>query len=149
MTPELVLLVGLPASGKSTFFRERFAGSHAHVSKDLIPRSADKRKRQRKEIAAALAESRSVVVDNVHASRAERAEAIEAAGDFGAKVIAYWFRESVAECRTRNERREGSFKVPLVAIYAAAKRFEEPSAEEGIDEIHAVRLGPEGFIIEG
>ena len=33
---ELVILVGLQASGKSTFFRERFAATHEHVSKDLF-----------------------------------------------------------------------------------------------------------------
>lgn len=149
MTLQLVLLVGLPASGKSSFVRERFALTHVHVSKDLIPRSADKRKRQRKQIEAALAEGCSVVVDNVHASRAERAEAIDAARPFGARVVAYRFRESLADCRARNDAREGAARVPLVALYAAAKRFEEPAPDEGIDRIHAVRLGPEGFIIEG
>jgi predicted kinase len=33
---ECVILIGLPASGKSTFFRERFAATHDHVSKDLL-----------------------------------------------------------------------------------------------------------------
>lgn len=145
----LVLLVGLPASGKSTFYRERLVESHVLVSKDLIPRSADKKKRQRKLIQAALAEGRSVAVDNVHASRAERAEAIETARPFGVPVVAYRFAEGVAVCRERNALREGAARVPVVAIYAAAKRFETPVLDEGIDTIHAVRLGPEGFIIEG
>ncbi len=34
--PELVIFVGLQASGKSTFFRERFATTHELVSKDLL-----------------------------------------------------------------------------------------------------------------
>ena len=33
---ELVIFVGLQASGKSTFFRERFATTHELVSKDLL-----------------------------------------------------------------------------------------------------------------
>lgn len=144
---EVVLLIGLPGSGKSTFFRERFAATHAHVSKDLIPRSADKKRRQRRLLDEALAEGRPVVVDNVNASRAERAEAIDVARRHEAPVRAFWFRESVADCRERNAHREGAAQVPLVAIYTAAKRFEAPHSEEGIAEIWMVRLVPDGFAV--
>ena len=145
---ELILLVGLPASGKSTFYRERFEGPHALVSKDLMTRSADKPRRQRRQIEAAFGEGRSVVLDNTNASRAERAEPIALARTRGVRVVAYWLRETVADCRERNAHREGAARVPPVALYAAAKRFEPPSLEEGFDEIHVVRLGPEGFIID-
>ena len=33
-----MILVGLPGAGKTTFYRERFAATHRHVSKDLMPR---------------------------------------------------------------------------------------------------------------
>ncbi|HEX7937487.1 MAG TPA: hypothetical protein VF483_00770 [Gemmatimonadaceae bacterium] len=33
---ELVIMMGLQASGKSTFSHTRFAGTHAHVSKDAL-----------------------------------------------------------------------------------------------------------------
>ncbi len=36
---ECVILIGIPASGKSTFYRERFAGTHTHISKDLMPKT--------------------------------------------------------------------------------------------------------------
>ena len=49
---ELVVLVGLQGSGKSSFFRHYFGvphagGRHAHVSKDLFPNNRDKARRQR------------------------------------------------------------------------------------------------------
>jgi len=143
--PEVILLIGLPASGKSTFFGERFAATHEHVSKDLISRSADKKRRQRAQIRAALTEGKSVVVDNLNASREERAEAIDVARAFGSPVFAYWFRESVADCRERNSQREGAANVPLVAIYSAAKRFVVPGLNEGIDRLWMVRLRENGF----
>jgi predicted kinase len=61
---ELVVFVGLQASGKSTFFREGFAQTHEHVSKDLLPHNRDKNKRQENILRAALSAGRSVVVDN-------------------------------------------------------------------------------------
>ena len=44
MQPELVIFVGLQASGKSTWYRSHYAVTHEHVSKDLYPRSAKKQK---------------------------------------------------------------------------------------------------------
>ena len=38
---ELVILVGLQASGKTTFYRRRLSGTHRHVSKDNFPRSRE------------------------------------------------------------------------------------------------------------
>ena len=47
MTTELVLFVGLQASGKSSFYRARFAGTHDLVSKDRFPNNRNPARRQR------------------------------------------------------------------------------------------------------
>lgn len=146
---ELVLLIGLPASGKSTFARERFAGTHEIISKDLMSRSGNKARKQTRALEEAFAAEKSVVLDNTNVGREERAAAIGIARAHGARVIAYRFDEDVPSCRERNEGREGAARVPLVAIYTAAKRYEPPKLDEGIDEIHAVKLGPDGFTIGG
>jgi len=54
MDVELVILVGLQASGKSTFFRERFAATHEHVSKGLFRNNRNRNRRQRELVEAAL-----------------------------------------------------------------------------------------------
>ena len=87
-------------------------------------------------------------MDNLNVSPGERAEAIDAARPFAARVVVFRFAESVAACRERNALRDGAARVPPVAIYAAARRYVEPAHEEGIDEIHVVRLGPEGFLVD-
>ena len=46
MGAELVIFVGLQASGKSTFFREGFAATHEHVSKDLFRNNRNRNRRQ-------------------------------------------------------------------------------------------------------
>lgn len=84
MEPEVVLLIGLQAGGKTTFYRRRFAATHAHVSKDLMPRSVrHKEERVLRELATHLGAGRSVVVDNTQPSRAERAGVIHVACSYG------------------------------------------------------------------
>ena len=39
-----VVLCGLPASGKSTFFRERFFDTHVRISRDLLRTAARERR---------------------------------------------------------------------------------------------------------
>jgi len=45
-----VILAGLPAAGKTTFYRRRFAATHRHISKDLWPNAAGRDARQRRAI---------------------------------------------------------------------------------------------------
>jgi adenylate kinase family enzyme len=78
--PELVILVGLPGAGKTSFYGERFAATHVHVSKDLLRNRRDKQARQLALIDDALAGGRSVVVDNVNATVADRAVLSRRAG---------------------------------------------------------------------
>jgi predicted kinase len=141
---EAVILVGLPAAGKTTFYRRRFAATHLHVSKDLWPKSADKSARQARELAAALASGRSVVVDNTNPSVADRAPIIAVAREHGARVVGYYFAAEPGEAIGRNRGREGKARVPNVAIFTAAKRMVVPARSEGFDELYRVTVAGEG-----
>jgi len=48
MKPELVVFTGLQGSGKTSFYRERFATTHVHISKDAWPNARKKEERQRR-----------------------------------------------------------------------------------------------------
>src|SRR5258705_5952587 len=137
---ECVILVGLPASGKSTFFRERFAATHDHVSKDLIRHNRTPQRRQEQLMSESLASGRSVVIDNTNPSVAVRAPLIAAARRHGAEVVGYVFVTEAADALRRNRAREGRARVPDVAIFTARKRLEPPTAAEGFDRIFAVRM---------
>jgi predicted kinase len=39
---DIIILIGLQASGKSTFYRAHFADTHEHISKDLLSRRKSK-----------------------------------------------------------------------------------------------------------
>ena len=143
MARELVIFVGLQAAGKSSFFRERFGATHAHVSKDLMPRAArDKESRQLAQVEQALLIGQPVVVDNTNPRAADRAPLIELARRYEARVVGYFFEPGIQDSLRRNAAREP--QVPKVAIFTTAKTLQPPSFEEGFDEIHHVRLAEGG-----
>ena len=135
---EVVILVGLPGAGKSTFARASFP-AHVHISKDAFPPGArDKQARQDAALRAALAAGRAVVIDNTNVTPADRAAIITIAREYGARVIGYYLEVSTREAIARNERRDGRAKVPKVAIFTSAKRLVPPSLAEGFDALHTI-----------
>jgi predicted kinase len=142
---ELVIFVGLQASGKSTFFGERFAATHEHVSKDLFPNNRNRNRRQERLIRAALEAGSPVVVDNTNPTPEARQSLIELGREHGAKVVGYYFESSARESVGRNRLRAGKAKVPDVAIYATAKKLVPLSYSEGFDELFSVILTGSSF----
>lgn len=132
------MLVGLQGSGKSSFYRQHFALTHTLVSKDLFPNNRNKARRQRLLIEEALRRSESVVVDNTNPTIAERAQAIALAQAFGVPVTGYVFQPDVAVSLLRNEAREGKARVPDVAIYATAAKWQTPTRSEGFSHLFGV-----------
>ncbi len=141
---DLVVLAGLQGSGKTTFFRARFAATHAHVSRDLFPNARDPRARQRALVEEAARAGRSVVVDNTHARREDRAELVALARALGMRPVLYWFAPDVRGSLARNARRSGRGRVPAVAVLATAKRLAPPDPAEGFAEAHEVRATADG-----
>ena len=136
---EVAILMGLPGAGKSTFYTEHLAATHAHVSMDALPRSGDTRARQRRLVVDALAAGRSVAIDNVNATVAERAALFALAAAHGARVVGYWLDAPPRACLGRNRAREGRARVPPVAIFTSAKRFQTPTVAEGFAALFRVR----------
>jgi predicted kinase len=144
---ELVILVGLPGSGKSTFAAERLPG-HTVISRDRLPEGDKTLARQAALVGQALRRGESVVVDNTSPAVADRAPLIGEGRRHGARVVACFFPPDVPGCRRRNAARQGKARVPDVAIFVAAKRLAPPSCSEGFDEVHRVALiDPRGFTV--
>ena len=137
---ECVILIGLPAAGKSTFFRQQFAATHDHVSKDALRNTRQPQRRQDQLIAQSLSAGRSVVVDNTNPAVESRSPIIAAARRAGAEVIGYFFPTEARDALRRNRAREGRDRVPDVAIFTTRKRLSPPSYDEGFDRLFVVTL---------
>ena len=142
---EMVLFIGIPASGKSTFYKERFFLTHLRINRDMLKT----RRREDLLIKACLDGKTRFVVENTNLNRAVRAPYIARAKNADFRVIGYWLDSPAIDAVNRNKLRPGEERVPAVAIWAANKRLELPAADEGFDELYRVRMiQPAGFSVE-
>ncbi len=137
---ELIIFIGLQASGKSTFFRQKFATTHVHISKDLMPRKG-KEQRQQQLIETTLQAGKSLVVDNTNPSPIDRAAIIQQGKTHQATIIGYYFSSVIEECMQRNLQREGKALVPDIGFYSTVKKLEKPEYTEGFDRLYYVQIG--------
>jgi predicted kinase len=139
---EAVIFTGLQASGKSSFFKERFFSTHVRISLDLLRT----RNREERLLAFCVETQQKFVIDNTNPTRSDRAKYIARSKEAGFRVIGYYFRSKVEECSQRNDGRTDA--VPDVAIPATAKKLEIPTREEGFDLLWYVRIDDGQFVVE-
>ena len=135
---ELIIMIGLQASGKTTFARNRFGESYRYVSKDLLKNNRHPARRQRQLIEEALHQGLSVVVDNTNPTIEERKELIDLGRLYNAEIIGYFFEIQLKQCLERNRTREGKARVPDIAIFATLKKLARPSYAEGFTKLFCV-----------
>ena len=141
---QAVVFIGLPGSGKSSFYRERFFHTHVRISLDLLKT----RYRERRFLEICLETQQRFVIDNMNPSRAERLRYLEPARARRYMVVGYYFESKIEDCLRRNALRPEPERMPDVAIFSAAKRLELPSRDEGFDQLFYVRLRDGGFLVE-
>ena len=143
--PEAVVFCGIQASGKTTFYRGRFADSHVRINLDELKT----RRREREVLMACLAERRSFVVDNTNPTAAERAVYVRPALAHGFRVVAFWIEALPRQAIARNATRAAGERIPVPGILGTYKRLVVPSLAEGFEAVFRVWSGDgEAFVVE-
>jgi predicted kinase len=142
---EVVIFVGLQASGKSSFYRERFFRTHVRINLDMLKT----RHREACLLRFCTETSMKFVVDNTNPAVSDREPYITAAKSAGFRVICYFFESKLESCAARNLARQQGEQVPINGLKGTRSRLQIPTRAEGFDEMWFVRLAePTGFIIE-
>jgi len=141
---EAIIFCGIQATGKTTFFKERFFRSHIRISLDLL----NTRNKELRFIETCINTSQPFVIDNTNPSLEERAKYITIAKANKFKVIGYYFQSKLVEAITRNNQRSGKEKIPEIGIKGTFKKLSLPSINEGFDELYYVTAENNEFTIK-
>ena len=141
---EAVIFCGIQATGKSSFYRERFFRSHIRINLDML----HTRHRESLLVRACLEGKQPFVVDNTNASAEDRARYIAPAREAGFRVVGFYFASQLAEALARNQARAENEQIPRVGILGTHKRLQIPRRDEGYEELYYVRLTGGGFAVE-
>jgi predicted kinase len=140
---DVILFIGIPASGKSTFYKERFFTSHIRLNLDML----HTRRKLSLLFRACLDAKQSCVIDNTNLKAKERATYIEAARNARFQTIGYFFTPNARRAQAWNNERQGAARVPDVALWSAMKTLEVPTRTEGFDALYTVILDDQGQFI--
>ncbi len=137
---EAVILVGIQAVGKSTFYYQRFRDTHIRINLDMLKT----RHREQILVEACIAAKQPFVVDNTNATVAERARYIALAKAARFRVVGYYFQSKLQDAVQRNRQRATPKVIPEIGMAATYKRLQPPSLAEGFDQLYSVTIGESG-----
>ena len=142
---EAIIFIGIQATGKSTFFQQRFFNTHVRINMDMLRT----RNRERVLLAACLEAKQPFVIDNTNLTRQARAGYISLAKAAGFSVTGYCFKSTLKAALERNRQRSGKALIPEKGIIGAYRKLEPPSFDEGFDQLFYVEIAGGGqFIVK-
>jgi predicted kinase len=141
---EIIIFCGIQATGKTSFYQQRFFKTHVRISLDQL----NTRNKEDKFIETCLLTQQPFVVDNTNPTKAERQKYIASAKACGYRVIGYYFQSKIEEAMIRNARRTGKENIPEVGIRGTYAKLEIPAFDEGFDELYYVEMNDENFQIK-
>lgn len=139
---ECIIFIGIQASGKSTFYKERFLHTHIHINLDKLRT----RHREKVFLNACFETKIPFVVDNTNPTRNDRQRYIPLAKQHQYRVIGFYFQSKIEEALQRNTQREA--RIPEIGIRATHAKLELASYDEGFDELYYVSIADGQFQVK-
>lgn len=137
---QAIIFIGIQATGKSTFFQNKFFDSHIRINLDMLRT----RHREKLLFEACLQMKQSFVVDNTNPTKEERQRYIPPAKQYRFQIIGYYFQSKLAESIERNQSRDKAKQVPEHGIRTTHAKLQLPTFAEGFDELYYVKIMPNG-----
>ena len=132
---EVVIMVGYPASGKSTIAKELATSENNtyHITSGDIYKTPPKMIKDAEQHL-----DQSIIFDSTGGNKEKRSKFVDFAKKHGLKVRVFWVKTPIEEAIERNKQRklEGGNSVPNIAFYAYRKHFEEPNESEGFEIVN-------------
>ena len=127
---ELIILIGIPGSGKTTYYLNNYEGTHLHINLDTLKT----RGRETAIFKAAVDTNTDIVIDNTNITREKRKKYIDYVKNKNYTIVAIHFIEEPETCIQRIQSRLR--KVPAGIVHQFHKEIEKPSFDEGVHTIY-------------
>lgn len=141
---EMILFIGVQATGKSTFYTQRFFATHVRLSLDML----NTRNKQQQFMNTCFATQQAFVLDNTNPTKAERAVYIAQAKQYKYSVVGYYFQSKIEDAIQRNNTRTGKARIPGIGIRGTFSKLELPDYDEGFDTIFYVTMENNTFAVQ-
>lgn len=143
--PEVVVFVGFPASGKTTFYETMMKPEgYVHVNRDKL----GSWQKCVSVCESELLKGRKVVIDNTNPDVESRSRYICCAKKHSVPIRCFQFMTSFAHSKHNNKFREltskdaNYVKVSNIAFNSYKSKFIQPSTEEGFNDVIRIKIHP-------
>lgn len=131
---QIIIFIGIPASGKSSLYKKLFFNSHIRISMDLL----NTRNKEGKLLQYCFDTQSKMVIDNTNVTKESRQKYIELAQRNKYEIVGYYFESNIQDCLERNKNRKDS--IDDIGVKSKYKELEKPLLEEGFDKIYTVKI---------